>query len=44
MGWIEGYNDIIHNFLMSMAGHKASYPTLRESLQVMEVLLNAETK
>jgi predicted dehydrogenase len=44
MGWIEGYIDIIHNVLMHMAGHKTSYPILPESLRVMDVLLNVETK
>ena len=44
MGWIEGYTDIIHNVLMHMAGHKTSYPTLPESLRVMETLLTVETK
>jgi predicted dehydrogenase len=39
MGWIEGYIDITHSFLMHMAGHPTRYPTLAESLRVMEVLL-----
>jgi len=45
MGWIEGYIEIIHNYLMKMGGNtKATYPKLQESLKVMETLLNVETK
>lgn len=45
MGWIEGYNEIIHNYLMKMHGNRSvTYPTLQESLRVMETLLNVETR
>lgn len=39
LGWLEGYVDIIHNVLSHMAGREARYPTLAESLRVMDVLL-----
>jgi predicted dehydrogenase len=43
MGWIEGYIEIIHNYLMKIAGNTAvTYPTLQDSVKVMEVLLQAE--
>jgi len=43
MGWIEGYIEIIHNYLMKMGGNASStYPTLHESLKVMETLLNID--
>lgn len=42
LGWLEGYVDVTHNYLMKMAGMKTSYPTLTDSLNVMECLLNIE--
>jgi predicted dehydrogenase len=45
MGWIEGYIEIIHNYLMKIHGnHSVTYPTLQESLRVMETLLNLEVR
>jgi len=45
MGWIEGYIEIIHNYLMKMNGNTSTtYPKLHESLKVMEVLLNLDVK
>ena len=45
MGWIEGYIEIIHNYLMKMGGNtKATYPKLHESLNVMETLLNIDVQ
>jgi predicted dehydrogenase len=43
-GWLEGYIDVIHSYLLEMAGHKTSYPTLQDSVRVMDVLLNAEIR
>jgi predicted dehydrogenase len=43
LGWLEGYTEIIHDFLLIRAGKDApSVPTLPENLAVMEVLLTAE--
>ena len=45
MGWIEGYIEIIHNYLMKMGGNTtATYPKLHESLKVMETLLSVDVK
>jgi len=42
LGWLEGYIEIIHQFLKEAAGQKSNvYPTLPESLKNIEVLLRA---
>ena len=42
-GWLEGYTEIIHSFLLRRAGVEAPcVPTLSEGLDTMEVLLNSE--
>ncbi len=43
LGWLEGYTEIIHDFLLCKAGKDAPpVPTLAENLVVMEVLLAAD--
>ena len=43
MGWIEGYIEIIHNYLMAQMGNRSvTYPTLQDSVRVMETLLTIE--
>ena len=43
VGWLEGYTEIIHNFLIRKSGREADpVPTLEESLVVMDVILNAD--
>lgn len=44
LGWLEGYVDVIHSYLLGMAGMPAHYPTLPDSLKVMDVLLNLEMR
>ena len=42
MGWIEGYVEVIHCLLQRLAGRDApAPPSLREALDVMDVLLTA---
>lgn len=42
MGWIEGYVEVIHCLLRRLAGRAApAPPSLREALDVMDVLLTA---
>jgi predicted dehydrogenase len=42
-GWLEGYIEIIHRYLRKVSGDStATYPTLQESLRVMETLLSLE--
>ena len=42
MGWIEGYIEVIHCYLLRKTGKEApAPPSLQEALDVMEVLLTA---
>jgi predicted dehydrogenase len=43
LGWLEGYVSVIHSYLMKRSGQShVTYPTLGDSLNVMEVLLNLQ--
>lgn len=43
LGWLEGYVEILHSFLMKRAGRDAPpVPTLEDGLAVMEVVLGAD--
>jgi predicted dehydrogenase len=42
LGWLEGYVSVVHSYLLKKTGQAATYPTLNDSLNVMEVLLNLE--
>jgi predicted dehydrogenase len=44
LGWLEGYVSVLHSYLLKKSGQSATYPTLNDSLNVMEVLLNLKTQ
>ena len=45
VGWLEGYIEIIHDYLRHMSGQPfTGYPTLADSLRVMQILLTIDTR
>ena len=42
MGWVEGYIEIIHNYLLRMTENaEPNFPTLAENINVLELMLTA---
>jgi predicted dehydrogenase len=42
LGWLEGYIEVIKQLTLDVLGKKSAYPTLKENLDLLSVLLNSD--